>query len=501
MFINDILERVLDGSQKDYFSFETFVLNLLKTHLEYQNKPLKLLNEVRTVGDAVAEAGIDDIEGKTLIIIKYSKNSTTSNFLWNAFFEKPALLSYSKEYKNLLIITFQPLSRNAEKMYYSELNKSIFENLYVWGLDDINKIAAKHKRKANEIADNIFSLRVENAVKKLVDWEEEREERLQHLKDVYEKSQISLFLGAGVSSSAGMPDWGTLLSSLFVTYLTKELNQEVAVTDKDIEQIVDRLNSVDQQSALMAARYLRKGLSSQVSDNKGFTKTITDGLYRLRDKLKDIDSKLIKTISNLCMPRRTGARVRSVVTYNFDDLLERQLKTKSIIYQSIYSEVESVDPDELPIYHVHGFLPENADDYEKLERSTLVFSEEGYHKIYTDAYHWSNLVQLANLRDNSCVMIGLSLTDPNLRRLLDISARNVERPKHYAFLRRMSSDKFAYSVDENNKRIQVIDNLNGANDFLNKHHKLNEELMKELGVNVIWFKDFDELPELLEKVL
>lgn len=201
------------------------------------------------------------------------------------------------------------------------------------------------------------------------------------------------------------------------------------------------------------------------------------------------------------MPRRTGAKVRTVITYNFDDLIERQLLENSIQHHSIYTDNEAFDPEELPVYHVHGFLPEDSKNYERLDKSTLVFSEEGYHQIYSDAYHWSNLVQLANLRDNSCVMVGLSMTDPNLRRLLDISARNLDRPKHYAFMRRMTLETFAYSQkDKDGNKQQFIDNIEGAEQFLNRHHKLNEEIMKELGVSIIWFNDFADIPSLLARI-
>lgn len=298
-----------------------------------------------------------------------------------------------------------------------------------------------------------------------------------------------------------MPDWNTLLNSLFVSYLTKEFNDNSNISDIDIKQIVARLNEIDEPSALMAARYLRKGLSKEITEIKEFTKTITDNLYKLRNKDRDINSQLISSITNLCMPRRTGAKVRSVITYNFDDLLERQLNSKTINHHSIYTDNEAYDPDELPVYHVHGFLPESSNLYESLEKSTLVFSEEGYHQIYAEPYHWSNLVQLTNLRENSCLMVGLSMTDPNLRRLLDISARNIDRTKHFTFMRRMTLEKFAYSnIIENNTNEKLINNTKGAEQFLNRHHKLNEEIMKELGVTIIWFNEFDEIPKILLKI-
>lgn len=201
------------------------------------------------------------------------------------------------------------------------------------------------------------------------------------------------------------------------------------------------------------------------------------------------------------MPTQTGARVKSVVTYNFDDLLERELEAKSIRHHSIYKENELSDPDELPVYHVHGFLPEIKSKYSGLENSKLVFSEEGYHQIYSDAYHWSNLVQLYNLRENSCLMIGLSMTDPNLRRLLEISARNSEQPRHFAFMKRLTIDEFCYEKEKKGtEKKQIIDNIKAAEQFLNGHHKLNEELMKELGVSIIWYTSYDDIPAILTKV-
>ncbi|AMR30583.1 hypothetical protein A0256_03655 [Mucilaginibacter sp. PAMC 26640] len=500
MQIEDILAKVLNGSPRDFYSFETFILNLLKFHIESQGKTLSIINTVRRIGDAVADDGFDSFQGKTLIEIKYNTQVLTSVYSLELFFNKLITSKSIVDLNEILIISFKPISLTLAKKLSAELFNDKSVKITIWGLEDINKIVNKHKKKATEISDNLFSLRLENAVTKEINWEEERDEKIQLLQEVYEKGQFSFFLGAGVSSSAGMPDWNTLLNSLFVSYLTKEFDKQVDVTDEDIKQIVSRLNKIDEPSALMAARYLRKGLSHQASEIREFTKTITNNLYKLRDNTKKINSDLLTTITDLCMPKRTGAKVRSVVTYNFDDLLERQLESKTIMHRSIYNENENLDPDELPVYHVHGFLPEDASSYENLDKSTLVFSEEGYHQIYTDAYHWSNLVQLTNLRENNCLMVGLSLTDPNLRRLLDIAARNIARPRHFALLRRMSIEMFAYTKDETGNSIQVIENMKGAEDFLNRHHKLNEEIMKELGVSIIWFKSFEEIPEILKKL-
>ncbi|WP_347070179.1 SIR2 family protein [Flavobacterium sp. WV_118_3] len=504
MLIDEILSKFIGTESKTYYSFETFILNLLKYHLEQQQKVLVINNDnLRTLGDAIAEDGLDDIIGKTIVEIKLNLDRTPPKIFVDQFFSRFNRTEVSPDFKNILIINGRPISRETKERILIELNfLSPQFRIILWGPEELNKIVTKHKKEANKIANNLFALRLENIVSGEVrNWEDEREERIELLIDVYKKRQFSAFLGAGVSSSAGMPDWNTLLNSLFVSYLAKEFKHSEAINDNDIKQIVHRLNYVDEPSALMAARYLRKGLTKEQSESQAFINTISDNLYKLRDSKKDISSKLIKAITNLCMPTQTGARVKSVITYNFDDLLERELETKAIRHHSIYKENELSDPDELPIYHVHGFLPEDKSKYTGLEEITLVFSEEGYHQIYSDAYHWSNLVQLYNLRENSCLMIGLSLTDPNLRRLLEISARNSERPRHFAFMKRLTIEEFCYEKEKNGtEKKQVINNKKAAEQFLNGHHKLNEELMKELGVLIIWYTSYDDIPTILTKV-
>jgi hypothetical protein len=503
MLIDDIVAKIDEGGPRSYYSFETFILNLLKFHIESQDKPFSITSDPRGVGDATALEGFDEYGGKTLIEVKFNLDRMPPRHLIERILFRPSKLEQFQNFNNLIIISAKPIREKWIERFTSEL--SILElpvNVILLGPESINKIVNKHRKKANEIVKNLFSLRLESAVtKQKGDWKKEREDRIEQIKEYYSKGQFSLFLGAGVSSSAGMPDWTTLLNSLFVTYLTQEFDDEGAIKDEDIEEIVTRLNKVDEPSALMAARYLRKGMSKDKNELHDFTNAISKNLYKLRNKERSIDSELIKSLVDLCIPRRTGAKVKSVVTYNFDDLIERELDNKSIQSHSIYTDNETYDPDELPIYHVHGFLPEDSSKYDSLDQSTLVFSEEGYHQIYSDSYHWSNLVQLNNLREYHCLMVGLSMTDPNLRRLLDISGTNMEKAKHFAFIKRLSMDDFCYEKSKNGEdRKQVITNLKGAEKFLDRHHNLNEEIMKELGVSIIWYTDYDEIPTTIKEI-
>ncbi len=474
---------------------EAFLLNLLKLHVEKQGKQLIAeTGPTQSLFDAFAPDGFDEFNEP--IYIEITSVVNFKKLIWRIEKYK----SYANKINDkagLLIISMRPF---AEKTLIEAHNNIANLNIpiHIWGPKEIENIAVKHAEDVKKLGENLFTLRLESAINKTqTNWKDERARIVDDVKDSYISGQFSLFLGAGVSSSAGLPDWDTLLNSLFVSMLTSEMDAEKKRDNSQISSIVRRLREVDEPSALMSARYIRKGMSiSGSTEQTRFVNTVTEQLYTLRNKRHSIDSPLIKSIAAMCMPGRTGAKVKSVVTYNFDDLIERELLNREITHKSIFEEIDLPSPEELPLYHVHGYLPEDRTQYTNLDKSTLVFSEEGYHKIYNDSYHWSNLVQLNSLKETTCVMIGLSMTDPNLRRLLEIASRSIDKPKHYVFLKRISNEEF---TTENTKK--VVNAPQGTiKTFLDRHHSLNEEVLKELGVNIIWYESYEEIPKIINDI-
>jgi hypothetical protein len=503
MKIDEILNNFERGP-RGYALFETYVLQILKLHIETQGKIFEPVNrhEVRVRGDGIALHGFDQFNGKTLIDITLDVNRRPLRFIERDI-QRANDSKYTADIQNLLVISARPVrSKTIERLAQITKDNEVPFVIHYLGPEFLENIAEKYPNESEKITKNLFAIRLESTFgKKEVNWKKERDFKIGKLNQLYKRGQVSLFLGAGVSSSAGMPDWNKLLNSLFVSFLTKEFDEDSNVNDRDISQIVDRLNTIDEPTSLMAARYIRKGFTKDADESEEFNSAITSSLYKLRNKKYQTHSDLIKAIGSLCTPKMTGSKIKSIVTYNFDDLIERELERRSIDGISIYSPEEIKSPDELPIYHVHGFLPEEKEKYEGLDRSTLVFSEEGYHQIYLESYHWSNLVQLNRLKNNTCIMIGLSMSDPNLRRLLDISTVNIERPRHFAFLKRISDHSFCYKKNpKTGNDNKAVRNIEGAKSFLQKHHVLNEEILKELGVSIIWYEDHDELPGLLQKI-
>jgi hypothetical protein len=89
------------------------------------------------------------------------------------------------------------------------------------------------------------------------------------------------------------------------------------------------------------------------------------------------------------------------------------------------------------------------------------------------------------------------LTDPNLRRLLELGARGSDAPRHYAFLRRTRPEDLVKQVQ--NEPVGVTEDKAGR--FLAVHHAVQDAVLAELGINVIWFDDHTQMPSALLEVI
>lgn len=289
-------------------------------------------------------------------------------------------------------------------------------------------------------------------------------EKIYKLNHALLESRLTLVCGAGVSSSMGLPSWNTLL--------TRILNKALSSTSKKYsEEDMDVLLS---SSNLIIGKYLKILL------NENFDETVAKCLYEediTLGKHVYCESELMKYIVELIRPKRNRGSVDSVITFNFDSLLEEFLDKYAIKHKAIYDEGIMYEIDEIPIYHVHGYLPRN----DKIEKQNLVFSEDGYHTQFIDPYSWSNLIQLYKYMNNSCLFIGVSLSDPNLRRILDISKRKNEKSENQHFIIKKLPDKNSSVYD-----LEIM---------------LEEQDALMLGLNVIWVSSYDEYPLILKEIL
>lgn len=181
MLIEEILSKFDDGSQKSFFSFETFILNLLKFHIEQQEKIFVSIDNIRGFGDAFAEKGFDNFNGKTLIEIKYRLDRMPSKMLIDQLMHTFSNSDKINDTDNLIIINLKQVpSRYIERIVEEIKNVNNKLNVFIWGPEELGKIVNKHKKQATIIANSLFSLRLENAVtKETIDWKKERDARIE----------------------------------------------------------------------------------------------------------------------------------------------------------------------------------------------------------------------------------------------------------------------------------------------------------------------------------
>ncbi|MHB9146803.1 MAG: SIR2 family protein [Symbiobacteriia bacterium] len=231
------------------------------------------------------------------------------------------------------------------------------------------------------------------------------------------------------------------------------------------------------KSPLIAARFFRDDSGIKFADE--VRSALYEGIPR------QSQARLLGEIADLCVPGEDGS-VFAVVSYNFDDQLEEALNRKSVNFKLVMSEDDSGEQGELPVYHVHGFLPRSG-PITKAHREALILSEDAYHSQFTDPYSWQTITQLSLLRDKVCLFVGFSMTDPNQRRLLEILQRKRPGVRHYALMR----DNTAASPQASLRVIQPsVSVLRG----------LEEASLLGLGVQAIWVRNFTDIPNLLGSI-
>lgn len=477
------------------YYFESLVLSSINKRLEDEKK--SALNKNIKVGkffaiNTIMPDGIYGLNGQTVVEVKLYKNKNNYFRVDKELIKKlnNSIENSKLPIKSILLVfgcefTHEEVSR-LEMLYEKEVSYKV----KVWGLDELCKINNKFNYFRNgdfsKIAEFVVSDLVTEALNQSDDsWKKVRKERINELKKIYSRDELVLFLGAGVSKEAGIGDWNDLMSDLLILMIMKELDEKnINITSEEKEFIIEKMKETNNKSPLLQSALIKSALGDSFEEN------LAQLLYKNINSYNE-NSHLLNSISKLCLARKSGAGIKAIVTYNFDDLLEDNFNKHGVQYHSLYSELDYTTSDKLGIYHVHGFLPRNPNKYEQLSEGLLVFSEDRYHSLYNDPYSWANITQLNFLRENTTLMIGLSLTDPNLRRLLSISNRKNKIRKHYAIMRKKD---FKISMEGTNINKDILKSFNNIN------NELHETAFEQLGINIIWVESHDEIPDIIDSI-
>jgi hypothetical protein len=268
--------------------------------------------------------------------------------------------------------------------------------------------------------------------------------------------RLTLVLGAGVSHTVKLPLWSDLVDRL--------LEEALSRTDAPLHEakaflLSGQLNPLRQVAVLGEILQFRATLID----------LLRRSLYATYDPSRE--GALLEPICTALLATDVACRVTNVITYNFDNTLELCLERLGIPHRLVSSEADYTDSRRgLRVFHPHGLLPLIEDDRYS---DKLTFAEPDYHLDYRDHTHWANVLQQHHFRSKRCLFVGLSLDDPNLRRLLSFqSVRKTAQgeARHIAVQRRSSSETTNYFIACE---------------------------LALFGVEVLWIDDFEELGQLV----
>lgn len=379
-----------------------------------------------------------------MIVVLFSKNYSSSKIAMSALRRIKLLADVNSE-KNIRIVKLddQPLPLDFEKYRNIRIEKG--------NLSTPNKLSESEEifYKSDD-NDEYLKRQTENLNSKIT-----------QLRQSLDDGKLTLVCGAGISINANIPPWTKLLDRLLDAMVLKLVDDPADVNLARVE-----LDAIRDASSLIVGRYLKNVLGDD------FISQVRDSLY---DGSKDT-CDTIEAIVKIARPKRAKPPLESIINFNFDDLIEQNLELASVRFKAIFTEGMRHNPEEIPIYHVHGFLPRKQKITDKM---SIVFSEDAYHDQFIDPFSWSNLTQLNKFSQNTCLFIGLSMTDPNLRRLLDVANRKdgTGSNRHCVILKR----------EESSSKTRLLESL-------------REQDAASLGLSILWIDSYSDLPNILKRL-
>lgn len=221
------------------------------------------------------------------------------------------------------------------------------------------------------------------------------------------KGRLALFLGAGITMQLaeaedgnwmGLPSWPKLIGNLYAT--------EEAIPP----QLSDLVNAADE----FRLKYCYENYQK-------FAERVTQALY------KDINLEFaairrndtLGALGALAISSLRGS-VSEIVTFNFDDILERYLIYHGLVATPVFEEKFWVSRGDVLIYHPNGFLPSPGSCF-GMPSDYLVLDRSSYSKTTGRSDQRMNQKMETIMQSNVCLFVGLSGDDQRLDSLLMVS--------------------------------------------------------------------------------
>ncbi len=454
------------------FLFEAFVTSVLRQIASAKNQeiffdsriPMDLLASKagdRGRFDAIAPNGFDNISGFVVFEFKFFQQNVEYDKLrstLNGLYKRLVQLTFSEV--TLILVTNVDVFRfiNIEQDIGAKVPYKGQIDFEIWGQDVIDRWIDRYPIDYSNIQnlDTFPESREKGLDITEADFAKKSQNNLVEIKNIIKKrDNFALVLGAGVSVDPGAKTWDELLD-----FFTDKLKRAGIIDDEK------RLKKKIGGSSIITAQLCKELYPNDLN----YYWEIHQGLYQNRQAI-DPNFALyhIACIVSACTAK---AHFR-VLTYNYDNYLESYLDNIHVPYNTLYDSESDVN-ERISIYHVHGYLPEVKfkTHIQPGYRKSIYLTEEDYNELYNHPYSWQISSQLSFFRENTCLFVGCSLADPNIRRLLEMTKK--ENRIHYAIL----------TMDG----MTTNDLVKASNHFA------------RIGIEVIWARDYKDVSKKLEQL-
>lgn len=237
------------------------------------------------------------------------------------------------------------------------------------------------------------------------------------LVDACRREPVTLFVGAGVSHSRGVPLWNDVVRRMVELAGGREVAERATAGDHPLEP-------------QLALEWVQARLEAR---NESFASVLRRALYENVEPKGAHDDALsaVGRAVRSEYDRWPDRRLVRIVTLNADDLLERTVCDDGV--QRLvpiarpsrtprWNGTNTAPP--IPVYHVHGYLPEDTEDPAG-SAQTLVFTDDQFWSTTASPLSFANRVVANALHDSQCIFVGVSMRDVNLMRWLAVRYEEV----------------------------------------------------------------------------
>jgi len=314
------------------------------------------------------------------------------------------------------------------------------------------------------------------------------------LEKTYDKRGLVIALGAGVSVGCGLPNWEELLKKLaFKCFGDRggSLFEDLKADGYNLPAIAGIIRAQDPDRF---PADVREALYSHDEFKEYYPNGVTKSNRRSFISFIHRCNPTLRAIAAMCAKKKQGKetytinpRIHALINFNVDALLQAYTyaRYEKRLIRTVERPSAGSRPGKISMYHMHGFLrfDDKSDDLTKDAPDALVFSEQEYFDVFNEPTSLFNYTFLYLLREHSCLFIGLSLKDDNIRRLLHYS--RMEREAAY--------EKELGKAPSARKIIRHFAILPKPNTSQLKN--IVQKSLSMLGTRPIWISDFKtEIP-------